>query len=240
MTERFINHFTIGQDPYEYIGNPDLEAEVNNQFEIGLKGQVDLKKGLNKLSYETSFYYSIFENLIVAQVDEDLIRKFNPMMEPIHPKVYRNIDEAYKTGFEIMAQLDFLDDFYFKTELAYVYTENKDFDESIPLTPPLTTRLFLGYEKDIFWINGQYNIVSEQTNIAETFGETITEGWNTLDIRLGIKPIESLTIGVAVLNVFDEAYNNHLNFSYINQEDFMRTPINDPGRNITTFVQYKF
>jgi len=240
MTERFINHFTIGQDPYEYIGNPDLDAEVNNQFEIGLKGGLDLKNRFNKLSYEASFYYSIFENLIVAQVDEDLIRKFNPMMEPIHPKVFRNIDDANKTGFELMAQIDFMDNFYFKTELAYVYTENKDFDESIPLTPPLTTRLFLGYKKEKFWVNGQFNIVSEQTNIAETFGETSTPAWSTFDIRLGVKPIDRLTIGVAGLNIFDEEYHNHLNFSYINQEGFDRVPINDPGRNFTAFVQYRF
>ena len=239
MTERFINHFTIGEDPYEYIGNPDLKAEANNQFEVGIKGKVDLKKGFNKFSYDASFYYSIFENLIVAQIDEDLIRKFNPTMEPIHPKVFRNIDEAYKTGFELMAKLDFLNDFYFKTELAYVYTENKDFDESIPLTPPLTTRLFLGYETNKYWINGQYNIVSEQTNIAETFGETITEGWSTFDIRLGIKPLDKLIIGVAVLNVFDEEYHNHLNFSFTNQADFTRVPVNDPGVNFTAFVQYK-
>ena len=240
MTERFINHFTIGEDPYEYIGNPDLKAEVNNQFEIGFKGKVDLKKGFNRLSYDASFYYSFFENLIVAQIDEDLIRKFNPMMEPVHPKVFRNIDDAYKTGFEIMAKLDFLDDFYFKTELAYVYTKNEDFDEAIPLTPPLTTRLFLGYEKDKYWINGQYNIVAEQTNIADTFGETVTEGWSTFDIRLGIKPLEKLIVGVAILNVFDEEYYNHLNFSFTNQADFTRAPINDPGRNFTAFVQYKF
>ena len=240
MTERYINHFNVGQDPYEYIGNPDLKPEVNNQFEIGFKGSADLENGFNKFSFDASFYYSFFENLIVAQVDEDLIRKYNPTLEPIHPKVFRNMDEAYKTGLEVMVRFDFLDDFYFKTELAYVHTKNKDFNESIPLTPPLTTRLYLGYEKGMFWANGQYNIVSEQDDIAITFGETITEGWNTLDLRLGINPIESITLGVAVLNVFDETYHNHLNFSFINQEDFIREPINDPGRNFTAFLQYKF
>ena len=38
MIERYINHFSVGQDPYEYVGNPFLDAEVNNQFEIGFKG----------------------------------------------------------------------------------------------------------------------------------------------------------------------------------------------------------
>ena len=43
-----------------------------------------------------------------------------------------------------------------------------------------------------------------------------------------------------LLNVFDEAYNNHLNFSFTNQANFGRTPITEPGRNISAFLQYKF
>lgn len=240
MIERFINHFTVGQDPYEYIGNPDLKAEINNQFEIGFKGYEPLKNGFNSFKYETSFYYSFFENYIVGIVDETLTRKFNPMAEPRHPKVFRNLDEAYKTGFELMAQVDFLKDYYFKSEFSYVYAKNKDLAESLPLTPPFTTRLTIGTNKTKFWANLQYNLVSSQDNISRSFGETKTDGYGTLDLRLGIKPIKNITLGFAVMNVFDEAYNNHLNFSFTNQADFGRTPITEPGRNLSAFLQYKF
>ncbi|WP_282032355.1 TonB-dependent receptor domain-containing protein [Winogradskyella eximia] len=240
MIERFINHFTVGQDPYEYIGNPDLKAEVNNQFEIGFKGNEPLKNGFNSFKYETSFYYSFFENYIVGIVDETLTRKFNPMAEPRNPKVFRNLDEAYKTGFEAMAQIDFLDHYYFKSEFSYVYAKNKDLGESLPLTPPFTTRFVVGIEKDKFWGNIQYNLVSKQDNISRSFGETETDGYQTLDIRLGVKPIKNVTLGVAVINALDKAYNNHLNFSFTNQADFGSTPITEPGRNFSAFLQYKF
>mgnify|MGYP002700338467 CR=1 FL=1 len=236
MIERYINHFTVGQDPYEYIGNPNLKAEVNNQFEIGFKGH----SPLNTFKYATSFYYSSFENYIIAVVDESLNRKYMPMAEPRNPKIFKNLDEAYKTGFEAMAQIDFLRDFYFKTELAYVYAKNKDLNESLPLTAPFTTKLSLGLEKLTYWANVQYNITSKQDNISRSFGETKTDGYQTLDIRLGLKPIKNVTLGVAVLNAFDEAYNNHLNFSFTNQADFGRTPITEPGRNFSAFLQYKF
>lgn len=240
MIERFINHFTVGQDPYEYLGNPNLDAEVNNQFEIGFKGHQPLNNGFNSFRYETSFYYSFFENYIVGIIDPDITRKFNPMAEPRNVKVFQNLDEAYKTGFEAMGQIDFLDHFYFKTEVSYVYAKNKDLEESLPLTPPLTTRFVIGIDKDKFWGNIQYNVVSKQDNISESFGETETEAYQTLDIRLGIKPTKNITLGVAVLNAFDEAYNNHLNFSFTNQADFGRTPITEPGRNLSAFLQYKF
>ncbi len=240
MIERYINHFTVGQDPFEYIGNPNLKAEVNNQFEIGFKGFRKRNKTLQKFSYATSVYYSIFENYIVAVVDDTKTRKFNPMKNPVHPKVFRNIDESYKTGFEAMIKLDFINDFYFKTELAYVYARNKDFNESLPLIPPFTSKFSIGYQKDKFWANAQYNVISKQSEIATSFRETATNGYNTLDIRSGFKPFKNTVLGFAVLNVFDKNYHNHLNFSFINQANFGRIPINEPGRNISVFLQFSF
>ncbi|TJY36131.1 TonB-dependent receptor [Pontimicrobium aquaticum] len=240
MIERFINHFTVGQDPYEYVGNPNLKAEVNNQFEVGFKGKKDLTNSFNKFAYSASFYYAFYENYIVGVVDESLNRLYMPMQEPRHPKVFRNMDKAYKTGFEAEMKIDFLDNFYFKTDISYVYAKNKDLNESLPLTPPLTTKLGLGFEKKTYWANATFNLVSKQDNIAETFGETYTKGYETLDIRLGLKPTKNITIGLAATNVFDQTYNDHLSFSFTNQTGFNRVPINEPGRNLTAFLQYKF
>jgi len=240
MIERFINHFNVGQDPYEYIGNPDLKAEVNNQFEIGLKGFEELKNGFDSFHYETSVYYSYLENYIVGIVDPTITRKFNPTASPTNVKVFQNLNNAYKTGFEAKAQVDFLENYNFKTEFSYVYTKNKDLDESLPLTPPFTTKFTLGFEKEKLWANAQYNVVSKQGNISESYGETETSGYQTLDLRFGGKPIKNITLGLAVLNVFDKGYNNHLNFSFNNQADFEKTPITEPGRNFSAFIQYKF
>ena len=240
MIERFINHFTVGQDPYEYIGNPDLKAEVNNQFEIGFKGNTKLNNGFNYFKYEASLYYSFLENYIVGIVDENLTRKFNPSLDPTNPKVFRNLNDAYKTGVEVMGQLDFMDHYFLKSEFSYVYSRNQDLNESLPLTPPFTTRFVLGFEKTKFWANIQYNIVAKQNSISQSFGETKTDGYQTMDLRLGLKPFHNLTVGVAVINAFDKSYNNHLNFSFTNQSEFGRTPITEPGRNFSAFLQYTF
>ncbi len=241
MIERVINHFNVGQDAFEYIGNPNLDAEVNNQFEVGFKGRLPLSNtNSDMFNYGTSFYYSFYENYIVALIDESQTRKFMPTVEPVNPKVFRNLDKAYKTGFEIMAGINFWNNFNFTTELAYVYAKNQDLNESLPLVPPLTTRLKLGFEKEKFWINANYTLTSEQDNIAPSFGEQVTPSYEVLDLRLGVVPFKNLTLGVAVLNVFDKTYSNHLNFAFNNQEDFGRVPINDPGRNLSAFVQYQF
>lgn len=239
MVERFINHFNVGKDPYEYIGNPNLKAEVNNQFEIGLKGFKRLKNS-TKFTYEASVYYSLLENSIIAIVDPTLTRKFMPMAQPKNPKVFRNLKESYKTGLELAANFEFTNGLYFNTQLAYVKSKNIDLNESLPLTPPLNSKISFGYKKDSYWASLEYNLTSKQSNIAKSFGETETDGYETLDLRFGAKPFNNTTFGLAVMNVFDKAYNNHLNFSFTNQVGFGRTPITEPGRNVSLFLQYSF
>jgi iron complex outermembrane receptor protein len=239
MAERFINHFTVGQDSYEYLGNPLLKPEINNQFEIGVKGSFDVSNNLSFV-YETSIYHSIFENYISAVVDPTIPRKFMPMAMPQFTKVFTNIKDASKTGFEIAGKLNIMEDYFVRGEMAYVRTRNKDFNESLPLNPPLTSKISAGLEKDRYWANMQYNIVSKQTNIAPSFGETITPSYQTIDIKGGFKFLDNLTFGAACLNVLNKTYINHLNFSYRNQADLPMSPITEPGRNFTVFLQYKF
>lgn len=241
MIERFINHFTVGQDPYEYVGNPYLDAEVNNQFELGVKANTSFEGyAFNRLDYGASVYYSIYDNYIVPVIDPSLDKKYMPMAEPTDVKRFTNLNDAYKTGFEVFGELAFLEDFAFKTEVSYVYAKNQDLDESLPLTPPLVTRFNLSIERETIWASATYTLTSKQSDIALSFGEQTTGGYGVMDLRFGTKPFEHFTLGIAASNIFDETYNNHLNFSFVNQADYGRVPINDPGRNLTAFVQYSF
>ena len=241
MIERFINHFTVGQDPYEHVGNPNLKAEVNHQFEIGFKGKKEFDNAFfDGWSYGASGYYAFYDNYIAPLIDETVDKKYMPTVEPTAVKRFANVDDAYKTGFEITTGVDFLNHFNLKAELAYVYTKNKDLNESLPLTPPLITRLHLGFEKENIWAKASYVLVAEQDDIALSFGEQITDGYGLVNLRFGATPFKHFDLGLAALNLFDVTYNNHLNFSFANQADFGRVPINDPGRNLSVFVQYSF
>ena len=241
MEERFIAFFNIGRDPYEYVGNPNLKAEVNNQIELSYQGKEFFDGSyFNQIEYGASIYFSHFENYIMGVVDETLMRKFNPTTPPIHPKVFRNINNAFRTGFDLYGNLQFLNDFHFQTELSYVYTENKDFNESLPLTPPMMTRFKLSYEVEKFWASVQYSLTARQNKISKSFDETPTPGYEIMDIKAGFVPLKNMNVGIGILNVLDQFYYHHLTFAFNNQPDFGRTPITEPGRNFTVFVNYKF
>ncbi|BCY27173.1 TonB-dependent receptor domain-containing protein [Flavobacterium okayamense] len=240
IEERFIAFFNIGRDAYEYVGNPNLKPEINNQFELSFDGKKEIKGSINTLQFGTSVFYSIYENYILGVVDETLIRKYNSTTPPIHPKVFRNIDNALKTGFEFFTNLKFYNNFTFGTDIAYTYTENRDFNESLPLTPPLVTKLKLSYENKKFWTNAQYTLTAKQNKISESYDEIPTSGYEVMDLNIGYKPIKNLSLGMGVLNLFDQYYNNHLTFAFNNVAGFGRVPITEPGRNFTFFVNYKF
>lgn len=244
MIERFINHFQVGQDPFEYIGNPNLDAEVNNQFEVAYTGKKTFDGSINRLDWGASVYFSHFENYIVAIIDPTKTRKFMPNQEPINPKVFRNLDDAYKTGFEANLGVTFLNDFQFNAEAAYVYARNEDLSESLPLTPPLRSKLSLQYNKNKFWAGTGIRMVSKQDELATSFGENqATPGYELVDFRLGYELFPGLNLGAAVLNAFDQQYFDHLNFAFRNQANANLSGmerLTDPGRNFTVFVKYSF
>ncbi|MBZ9651874.1 TonB-dependent receptor domain-containing protein [Psychroflexus montanilacus] len=244
MIERFINHFQVGQDPFEYIGNPYLDAEVNNQFEVAYTGKKILDGAINRLDWGASVYFSHFENYIVAIIDPTKTRKFMPNQEPLNPKVFRNLEDAYKTGFEANLGVNFLNNFQFDAEVAYVYARNEDLSESLPLTPPLRSKFSLQYNKNKFWAATDLRVVSQQDELATSFGENqATPGYQLVDFRLGYELIPGLNLGAAVLNAFDEQYYDHLNFAFRNQANANLSSmerLTDPGQNFTVFVKYAF
>jgi iron complex outermembrane receptor protein len=244
MIERAINHFQVGQDPFEYIGNPNLDAEVNNQIEVAYRGNTQTEGFISKIDYNASVYYSLFENYIVAVIDETKDRKFMPNVEPVHPKVFRNINNAYKTGFEAGLGVNFLKNYRLTAYVAYVYTRNDDLDESLPLTSPLRSNFELSYDNNKFYAGIFYRVVAKQRQLASSFGELqSTLGYALVDLKANYNLTKNLNIGVAVLNVFDEFYFDHLNFAFRNQgANGLSTMdrLTDPGINASVFVRYNF
>jgi len=242
MIERAINHFQIGQDPYEYVGNPNLDAEVNHQFEVAYKGKTQIGGFFDFANWNASIYYSDFNNYIVGIIDETKDRKFMPNAEPAHPKVFRNLDKAYKTGFETSFALRFMNRWEFASDVSYVYTRNEDLNESLPLTSPLRSNLILSYETDKLTSSLALKVVAEQDELATSFGESsATPGYELLDFKVSYDLIENLNIGAGVLNIFDVNYYDHLNFAFRNQADADLSTSNrltNPGRNISFFAKY--
>lgn len=233
MIERYINHFTVGVDPYEYVGNPNLKPEVNTQIELSFK------QHYKNIEIGGAVFHSFLRDYISAKVNPDIPRKFMPTTPPTVSKQFINLEKAFQSGIEFNFKMNVTEKLSFLTEVSFTKAENEDLNEPLPQVPPFKANLSLHFEEDNYWMSLNARLVSKQDRISESFMETETPGYETLDFRVGFTPFKGFTIGAAVLNIFDKTYYDHLNFSYKNSNSLSGN-IYEPGRNFTTYLKYKF
>jgi iron complex outermembrane receptor protein len=233
MVERYINHFTVGVDAYEYVGNPFLNPEVNNQIELSFM------KNFKRIDLGASVFYSFLKDYISAIVNPDIPRKYMPTLPPVYAKQFINVKDARQTGFEFTFNVKATDKLMFTSDFSYTWAQNLDFDEPLPQVPPFMTVLGLQFDGNKYFLALKSRIVAEQNRVSSSFMEQESPGFATLDFRAGYEPVVGLSIGAAVLNIFDTTYYEHLNFSYKNSNS-LAGKIYEPGRNFTVYIKYKF
>lgn len=233
MIERYINHFNIGVDTYEYIGNPNLKPEINNQVELSYQKQ------FTKIEIGSSLFYSYIQDYITAFVNTNIPRLFMPMAQPHFTKQFINIDKAEQSGFEFYFNYQATANLRFNSDISYTYAQNKDFNEPLPQIQPMTANINGIYKKNNYWFKLNSHFVARQDRVSASFMEQESPSYASFDFSAGIKPTKNLSLGASVLNIFDNAYYDHLNFSYKNA-DTLSGKIYEPGRNFTFYAKYKF
>jgi len=233
MIERYINHFNVGFDPYEYVGNPNLKPEVNNQIEFAVIKQFET------IQIGASVFYSYLQDYISAEINPDIPRKFMPTNPPVVARQFVNLEEAMQTGVEFNISYKPSEAWSFTGDVSYTHAENLDADEPLAQIPPFAAHLMAKYDTGNFWCSATSRLVASQDRVASTFDEKTSPGFGTLDLRAGITPYKNITLGVAMLNVFDATYYEHLNYSYSNS-NVNNGKIYESGKNFTAFLKYEF
>ncbi len=235
MIERYIYRFTVGEDGRDYIGNPNLRPEINNQFEVG--AQLNKEKWAGGMNV----YYSILQDYITPILVPALTAPGGGCGggPPKAPKQFWNV-QANQYGFEAFFNYQIIENLTFKSDIALTKAYNETLDEPLAQVAPMTSHLGLKYETDKYWIDFRSELVATQKDYAPSFGETETPGHTKLDLRLGYKPMKGLSVGAAVLNITDEAYYNHLNFAFKNADALNGRRIYEPGRSFSLYVKYRF
>ncbi|AKA35451.1 TonB-dependent receptor domain-containing protein [Flagellimonas lutaonensis] len=229
LTERYINYFPVGQDPYEMLGNPQLDPEVNNQLDLTLNWQ-------NKLtSLDIDFFAGYLQDFISSVIDPEL----EPRL-PMSPGVRRfiNIEDALNLGFEFNWVQQLTSGLQHRVGVAYTYAQDLERDEPLPEIAPLDLRYTLSghYMKGKLLPELTFRHVLEQSRTATEFGETPTPSFSLLDAKLAYNFTKSGRITVGVNNIFDENYYEHLTRSVRGNNQ----PIFAPGRNAFAAINFVF
>jgi len=229
LTERFINFFPVGQDPFELLGNPQLDPEVNNQLDVTFQWK-------NKqTNINVDVFAGYLQDFISSFIDPDL----SPRL-PMSPGVRRfvNIDDAFKTGFELSWNQELISGLHHQMGIAYTYAQDLERDEPLPEIAPLDFRYGLigSYLNNTLRPELTFRHVLQQSRISNEFGETETPAFSLLDISLSYQIGKNAQLTAGVNNIFDENYYEHLNRSVRGNN----TPIFAPGRNAFASINFVF
>ncbi len=221
LTERYINYFSVGQDPYELLGNPELSPEVNNQVDLSF--EFKSQKGVVKVDVFAAY----LQDYISSVIDTIL----SPRL-PTSPGVrqYVNIDNAFKTGFEILWQQKLFAGLQHTLSMAYTYGQDLEREEPLPEIAPLDLRYTLtgNYLNNKLHPEISFRHVIKQDRTSIEYGETSTPSFSLLDVQLKYQITDFLSLSTGVQNLFDETYYEHLNRSVRGTSP---SPIYAPGRN---------
>jgi len=230
ISERFTNYFPVGLDPYEMLGNPELNPEINNQIDLSL----DWKTG--GTSIQLSVFGSYLTDYISSRIRDDL----SPRL-PNSPGVrqFINLEKALITGFELNWNQKIIEKVSHRLNLAYTYGEDISENTPLPEIPPLDARYSVNATlfSNSFHPEITVRHVMKQDRIAKEYGERESKAFTLLDLNLMYRVSAVINIAAGIQNVFDEAYYEHLNRSV---KDATAKPIYAPGRNIFATINLNF
>ncbi|GAF05433.1 TonB-dependent receptor domain-containing protein [Saccharicrinis fermentans] len=229
LTERFINYFSVGQDPYEMLGNPQLDAEVNNQLDMTVQWLT------GKSVFNLDVFASYMQDFISSVIDTNLTAQL-----ATSPGVRRfvNIDKAFKTGFEINWTQRLGAGLQHQLGIAYTYAQDLKREEPLPEIAPLDFRYLLrgDYFSEKLQPELSFRHVMEQSRVSNEFGETKTPSFSLLDVKLSYTISHSIQVSAGVNNLFNENYYEHLSRSVHGTSG----PIFAPGRNVFGLMSIRF
>lgn len=230
LTERYINQFPVGLDPYEMLGNPELDPEINNQVDLVFQYQNE------KTNFSVNLFTSFLRDYISSEIREDI----KPAM-PTSPGVrqYINIDKALMCGFELSWKQILYRNLSQDFSMFYTYGENQVLDEPLAEIPPFEFkyRLLGSFLRGKLLPELSYRQAFKQDRIALSYGEIESPAFSVFDAKILWQVSEVVSASGGVLNLFDAAYYEHLARSVRSVE---QRPIYSPGRSFYLTLTVNF
>lgn len=241
VTERFIILLPIGYDRFDYLGNPKLKPETNNQIDLTLKYGND-QIGMLQLNG----FYALINNFILGIMVPPSVQK--PLTKDVlGVKQFENSGNARLRGFELGYASPPKHDWGLSLFASYTYgtidealkynlNENGEVvgneligNDAMTEIPPLEGTAALHW--DLF--QGKLvpklsaRMVAAQNHVSEASYERKSHAFVLTNFSLTYAFNNYLNLSAGVNNIFDIAYYEHLNRNIIGSNQ----NLNEPGRS---------
>lgn len=241
---------TLSTGPFTFgvsIPSPNVDPEYSVSYELGARALFeDWSAGV------AGFYTSLTDLLDSAPTGGFVDLNGNGSQDPGEAAFARqNMGAAYVMGVEAHAQVALFSDWTVFGNLAWTYGKDTENDDPLRFIPPLNGVLGVRWAPGDWWIEGSARMAAAHTRVnpddesdparardpSRTFpaadnpplrSDFSIPGYTVFNIRAGVRLSESLSLTVAVENVFDRRY----------REAFSR--MDAPGLNVIAGVETRY
>jgi iron complex outermembrane receptor protein len=240
MTERYIILLPIGYDKFDYLGNPQLKPEANNQADLTFKHNCE-KSGLLQING----FYSLINDYITGKWLPPSIQK--PLTKDVlGVKQFYNAGTAQLLGFEVSYATPAKFDFgamlfasytyatlkkinkYILNEEGAVIDEEEITNDALSEIPPFESTLSLHYRlfKGRFVPKASIRMVASQNHVSDSQYEAETPGFVVAGISFHYYFDKYVQLSAGINNLFDTYYYEHLNRNILGTT----SNLSEPGR----------
>ena len=226
-----------GPGTYLRIGNPELDSETSNGFEVGAKVGDDDFGGRVNLFYNRYRNFIETRSLTAAQAAEIGYDLANYRQGGIMQVV--NFDRTRIFGAELSAHKRFDNGIRVRAGLAYANGKNLDDGSFLQSVAPFKGVIGLDYDA------GQWGASVDWIGAAAGRGESTstyfkTPGYGIVDLTAWYEPeqVKGLKINAGIYNVFDKTY-----YDYASARTGVGQPssyYSEPGRTFKISLTQKF
>ncbi|GGX82497.1 TonB-dependent vitamin B12 receptor [Litchfieldella qijiaojingensis] len=175
---------TFNQLFFPGFGNPELEAETSETFEVGMRGQYRL------LFWDLAAYQTNAENLIANEFVNGLFAPFN-------------VDETRIRGAEFSAGTE-LDDWTLQVALTYTDPEDRETGKRLRRRASQSLRLDIDRELGDWSLGGSWIVQNHRYEDADN--EERLPGFGLVNLRAGWQFAPLWSARLTVENVLDKEY----------------------------------
>jgi len=210
-----------------WVGNPNIQAERHNQFEVGAKWH------FNGGWHELSVYHDSVNDFILR----DRARAQNGINAMDMATIYRNVNASF-SGFEWALRKEFADSWMLYTHLSYVKGENNATNRPLYQIPPIEGLVQFSRQKDdlAYWVDIRWAMKQDEVDDNAMMGSGLDAGesdsWLAVDFKLryDLNPNWQLSAGIS--NLFDETYSYHVSRANMDPFNPQAVRVNEPGRQL--------
>ncbi len=200
-TELYQNYGAPGS--YARIGNPDLETETSNGFEIGAK--YDGADYSLKASVFNNYYRNFIDTVQIAPPGGEY---------PVGGVTgYENLDHVRIYGVEFGGEWRFQPNWRAWGSFAWTHGRDTDTGEYLNSVAPLRTIIGLGYAAETWGSDVSLTLASARDKVSGTGFEA--PGYGLVDATvwwapetIGEMDVKGLKVQAGVFNIFDKKYWN--------------------------------